>query len=253
MSRKGPANAVTCRDGQSRVADLHEWPFGCFTFVPVDAAASPRKAPGNSHCPSPLFRLCAGHARARCGLVFVHRWSALNERQRALLERLAAGEDPAAWEPGGRRSAHALRDRGLLNVTRAGGEARAEATEAGRFHLRHGRHPDAPAFADRADQVVPAGTESSAAGGGRRGVTGRRRSPCPGGGRRLLRAVTGPDHRYSRAAAHRPRHRRPASFLAQHRVISAHSNSHPPGQARTGPAGGSGGHSAVSFGVCGVR
>jgi hypothetical protein len=71
----------------------------------------------------PLRRRSRPRAGARCGLVFVHRWSALNERQCALLERLAAGEDPAAWEPGpgGRRSAHALRDRGLLNVTRAGG------------------------------------------------------------------------------------------------------------------------------------
>lgn len=40
----------------------------------------------------------------RCGLVFVHRWSALNERQRVLFERLAGGEEPGAWTRGEWRS-----------------------------------------------------------------------------------------------------------------------------------------------------
>ncbi|MEU9229933.1 hypothetical protein AB0D40_37010 [Streptomyces massasporeus] len=46
----------------------------------------------------------------------------MNERQRALLERLAAGEEPAHWRPGD------------------------PVTEAGCFYLGHGRHPDDPAF-----------------------------------------------------------------------------------------------------------
>jgi hypothetical protein len=71
--------------------------------------------------------------RVRCGLVFVHRWSALNERQRVLLERLVVREEPGAWAPGEWRSAYALRDRGLLTVSRGGGDVRIEVTEAGRF------------------------------------------------------------------------------------------------------------------------
>ncbi|GAA3787590.1 hypothetical protein GCM10022403_022850 [Streptomyces coacervatus] len=72
----------------------------------------------------------------------------MNERQRTLLERLEAGEEPGAWATGDWPSAYALRDRGLLIVRRGGGGAvRGEVTEAGRFYLQHGRHPDAPAIA----------------------------------------------------------------------------------------------------------
>lgn len=126
--------------------------------------------------------------RVRCELVFVHRWSALNERQRALLDRLAAGEDPVAWLPGEWRSAYALRDRGLLKVRRGDEEVHVEVTEAGRFYLLHGRHPDDPAFADSGHQTASAGTEPSAAGAGRRGSTGRRRTPMPYSERSVARA-----------------------------------------------------------------
>ena len=44
-----------------------------------------------------------------------------------------------------RRSTYALRDRGLVTVSRRGGGWRAEVTEAGRFYLQHGHHPDHPA------------------------------------------------------------------------------------------------------------
>jgi hypothetical protein len=117
--------------------------------------------------------------RVRCGLVIVHRWSALNERQRALLKRLAAGEDPAAWAPGDWRSAHALRDRGLLTLRRSGGKVHAEVTDAGRFYLRHGHHPDHPGFADSGAQAVSAG---------QRGSKGRRRSPMSRSERPVARA-----------------------------------------------------------------
>ena len=54
MSRKRPANAVTCDVWPSQGIDLHERPFGCFTLVLADAAGSPRKVPegtptGRSH------------------------------------------------------------------------------------------------------------------------------------------------------------------------------------------------------------
>lgn len=64
MSRKRPANAVTCGVLLSQVVDLHEFPFGCFTLVLADAVGSPRKVPENSHGPEPLFRLCTGHTGA---------------------------------------------------------------------------------------------------------------------------------------------------------------------------------------------
>lgn len=54
---------------------------------------------------------------AWCGLVRVHRWSALNDRHRVLLESLAAGKDPHAWAPGEWPSAYALRDRDLLKMS----------------------------------------------------------------------------------------------------------------------------------------
>lgn len=59
------------------------------------------------------LRLSVGALSAsagRTGVVWadvVHRWFALDERQRALLERVAPSEDDAAAEPGGWRSAYA--------------------------------------------------------------------------------------------------------------------------------------------------
>ncbi|WP_235192893.1 hypothetical protein [Streptomyces viridochromogenes] len=47
-----------------------------------------------------------------------------------------------------------------MTVDKGGGAARAEVTEAGRFYLRHGRHPDDAVPADRGAPSVPA--ESSA-------------------------------------------------------------------------------------------
>lgn len=74
----------------------------------------------------------------------MHRWATLNDRQLTLLRRIAAGEDPGAQDPGMRRSTYALRDRGLAAVSRQGGGWRAQATEAGRFYLERGYHPEHP-------------------------------------------------------------------------------------------------------------
>ncbi|MFJ7266454.1 hypothetical protein ACIQV3_07240 [Streptomyces sp. NPDC099050] len=46
-----------------------------------------------------------------------------------------------------RLSAYALRDRGLLLVVRSGGAVRTEVTEAGKFYLEHGHHPEDPRHA----------------------------------------------------------------------------------------------------------
>jgi hypothetical protein len=75
----------------------------------------------------------------------MYRWKALNDRQLALLRNIAAGEDPGAQDPSMRRSTYALRDRGLVTVSRRGGGWRADVTEAGRFYLEHGHHPEHPA------------------------------------------------------------------------------------------------------------
>lgn len=120
---------------------------------------APVVSPGVTAARSHSFGSMQG-VRVRCGLVGVDRRSAPNERQRALLERLAMGEeDVGAWAPGDWRSAYALRDRGLLRVSRGGGKVFAEVTEAGRSYLHHGRHSDAPALAE--------GGESSGASGPR--------------------------------------------------------------------------------------
>ncbi|GFH77445.1 MULTISPECIES: hypothetical protein [Streptomyces diastaticus group] len=78
----------------------------------------------------------------------MHRWSPLNERQLALLGRLANGkESEEPWDPGEFRTAYALRDRGLVTIKRSGSEVDAKVTEAGTFYIEHGHHPDDPAHA----------------------------------------------------------------------------------------------------------
>ncbi|MFD3805921.1 hypothetical protein ACFWTC_20430 [Streptomyces sp. NPDC058619] len=111
----------------------------------------------------------------------------MNERQRALLERLAAGESPGALAPGEWRSVYALRDRGLLTVSKRGGDAHVEVTEASRFYLRHGRHPDDPVFADDGVQMASVGPSGPTKGGAQREAMGRKRSPTPYSERPLAR------------------------------------------------------------------
>ncbi|SEO50340.1 hypothetical protein SAMN05216267_1028102 [Actinacidiphila rubida] len=78
----------------------------------------------------------------------MHRWSLLNERQLALLGRLASGkESEEPWDPGEFRTAYALRDRGLVTIKRSGSEVDAKVTDAGTFYIKHGHHPDDPAHA----------------------------------------------------------------------------------------------------------
>ncbi|MGW1866144.1 hypothetical protein ACWCPS_11360 [Streptomyces mauvecolor] len=80
----------------------------------------------------------------------MHRWSPLNERQLALLSRLASdkgSEEP--WDPGEWRTAYALRDRGLVAIKRSEGEVDAKVTETGAFYIQHGHHPDDPAHGEK--------------------------------------------------------------------------------------------------------
>ena len=76
----------------------------------------------------------------------VQRWNKLNQRQQAVLERVAAGDDLSTADGIPLRTcARALQRRRLVDVTRRRGIWRAAITDAGRFYLAHGHHPDHPA------------------------------------------------------------------------------------------------------------
>ncbi|MDZ5447565.1 hypothetical protein U2F26_33495 [Micromonospora sp. 4G57] len=86
----------------------------------------------------------------------MQRWDRLNERQAELLRRIADGDDLST--PDGvpyRISARALQGRRLVAVARKGGTWRATITEAGRFYLEHGFHPDDPAHVARPSPTRP--------------------------------------------------------------------------------------------------
>ncbi|MFE7609778.1 hypothetical protein [Streptomyces celluloflavus] len=83
---------------------------------------------------------------------------------------------------------YALRDRGLMTVSKSGRDAHAEVTETDRFHLRHGRRPEDPVLADDGVQVVSVGPSAPMNGGDRREVTGQRYSPTPYSERPIERA-----------------------------------------------------------------
>ncbi|WP_414505523.1 hypothetical protein [Streptomyces sp. NEAU-L66] len=90
----------------------------------------------------------------------MHRWSPLNDRQRALLGRLDTGEELSGQDPSDRRSAYALRDRGLLAVRRSRGVLSAQVTEAGKFYLKHGHHPDLPGRMAKSRQTTMSASNS---------------------------------------------------------------------------------------------
>lgn len=79
----------------------------------------------------------------------MRRWDPLNKRQLDVLRRI--GEDTDLSRPEEislRTSARALQGRGLVDVTRHNGLWRATITDAGRFYLEHGQHPDHPTRKD---------------------------------------------------------------------------------------------------------
>ncbi|MGK5737462.1 hypothetical protein [Micromonospora sp. URMC 103] len=76
----------------------------------------------------------------------MQRWDRLNGRQMDFLRRIADGDDLSTPEGVAHRtSARALQTRRLLHITRMDGTWRATVTEAGRFYLQHGFHPEDPA------------------------------------------------------------------------------------------------------------
>ncbi|WKK26991.1 PE-PGRS family protein [Streptomyces olivoreticuli] len=69
----------------------------------------------------------------------------MNDRQLALLTRIGDGTDPVTSDsPEHAVTARALKDRGLITMPRKKGKWQAEITDAGRFYLEHGHHPDRP-------------------------------------------------------------------------------------------------------------
>jgi hypothetical protein len=74
----------------------------------------------------------------------MHRWDPLNERQVTVLRLIASGDDLSEPEDiPHRRTASALRDRGLATISKRDGW-HAKITDAGRYYLEHRRHPDHP-------------------------------------------------------------------------------------------------------------
>lgn len=74
----------------------------------------------------------------------MRRWGPINERQLAVLQRVADGDCLDTADAAVRKSARALQDRSLVEISRRGGEYRATLTDAGHFYLKHGCHPDHP-------------------------------------------------------------------------------------------------------------
>ncbi|MCH0573130.1 PE-PGRS family protein [Streptomyces sp. MUM 136J] len=91
----------------------------------------------------------------------MHPWSPLNDRQLALLTRIGDGTDPVTSDsPELALTARALKERRLITMPKQGGKWRAEITDAGRFYLEHGHHPDRPEPAQRKQRL--AGSEQRA-------------------------------------------------------------------------------------------
>ncbi|KUJ70320.1 PE-PGRS family protein [Streptomyces albus subsp. albus] len=91
----------------------------------------------------------------------MYRWSPLNDRQLSLLTRIGEGTDPVtSASPELAITARALKSRGLITMPKHGGKWQAEITDAGRFYLEHGHHPDRPEPAPR--KRKPAATEPKA-------------------------------------------------------------------------------------------
>ncbi|WP_439655936.1 hypothetical protein ACSHWB_26260 [Lentzea sp. HUAS TT2] len=75
----------------------------------------------------------------------MRRWDPLTERQLDALRRVGNPDDEvSASDSSLARTIYALRDRGLVTTPRVDGVWTAQITDAGRFYLEHGHHPDRP-------------------------------------------------------------------------------------------------------------
>ncbi|MEV1009819.1 PE-PGRS family protein [Streptomyces sp. NPDC049881] len=86
----------------------------------------------------------------------------MNERQLSLLTRVGEGTDPVTSDsPELALTARALKERRLITMPRQGGKWQAEVTDAGRFYLEHGHHPDRPEPAPRTRNTAPSVRETT--------------------------------------------------------------------------------------------
>ncbi|XVS66014.1 hypothetical protein ACQPYE_08160 [Actinosynnema sp. CA-299493] len=78
------------------------------------------------------------------------RWAQLTDHQLTVLQRVGDPDDQVtAHDSALATTVYALRNRGLVVTPRVDGRWRAEITEAGRFYLEHGHHPERPDVAGR--------------------------------------------------------------------------------------------------------
>ncbi|MDQ0750218.1 hypothetical protein QF034_004449 [Streptomyces africanus] len=93
----------------------------------------------------------------------MHPWSPLNDRQLALLSRIGDGTDPVTSDsPELTLTARALKERRLITMPKQSGKWQAEITDAGRFYLEHGHHPDRPEPAPRKPRSPARGAKAPA-------------------------------------------------------------------------------------------
>ncbi|WP_406154138.1 PE-PGRS family protein [Streptomyces sp. NBC_01023] len=94
----------------------------------------------------------------------MHRWSPLNDRQLALLTHIRDGTDPVTSDsPELALTARALKERRLITMPKQDGKWQAEITDAGRFYLEHGHHPDRPEPAPRKPRSAAHGAKAPVA------------------------------------------------------------------------------------------
>ncbi|WP_157110897.1 hypothetical protein [Nocardia anaemiae] len=75
----------------------------------------------------------------------VRRSDPINDRQADLLERIADGDTLSKPDDSPQRTtAYALQARGLITISKRAGVFTASITDAGKYYLKHGRHPEAP-------------------------------------------------------------------------------------------------------------
>ncbi|WP_017627775.1 hypothetical protein [Nocardiopsis chromatogenes] len=92
----------------------------------------------------------------------MRRWDPINELQLSVLSRIADGDDLGGPEQTGYRlSVYALRDRGLVTAGKRHGRWQAHITEAGRFYLEHGHHPDKPTGKESTKRTPPGGAKQA--------------------------------------------------------------------------------------------
>ncbi|MEU7388979.1 PE-PGRS family protein [Streptomyces tanashiensis] len=101
----------------------------------------------------------------------MYRWSPLNDRQLALLNRIGEGTNPVtSASPELAITSRSLKDRGLITMPKHGGKWQAEITDDGRFYLEHGHHPDRPEPTPRKQRPVAVEPKPEAAAPPRRRV-----------------------------------------------------------------------------------